>query len=335
MIDRSDSGNAVDSNPLVTFALFAYNQEKFIREAIRGAFSQTYSPLEIILSDDCSSDKTFAIMKEMAAAYPGPHAVRVRASAKNRGFAEHINDVMREVRSEFIVLAAGDDISNPARVQRLIDERLRHECKIMCIYSDVSTINTEGAIIQEGGIHADRSGEDLPHFMELPFWLGPSYAFDLAVYRELGSFLSDLKNEDYIIPFRTLLLGGRVAYIKESLVHYRIEVGHRRDEIRMRPTTRFLLENRRKEIVFNQMQNDLQKKSMDQLYRAVIEKHLSRVRCGIQLASKNVICTLPICLNMLARDPRGMVGLLRSFIAIGYPKFFNRYQRWKQLIVSC
>ena len=42
------------ARPLVTFALFAYNQEKYIREAVEGAFSQTYEPLEIILSDDYS-----------------------------------------------------------------------------------------------------------------------------------------------------------------------------------------------------------------------------------------------------------------------------------------
>jgi len=44
--------------PLVTFALVAYNQEQYIREAVEGAFAQTYEPLEIILSDDCSSDRT-------------------------------------------------------------------------------------------------------------------------------------------------------------------------------------------------------------------------------------------------------------------------------------
>lgn len=59
----------MEQRPLVTFALFAYNQEKYIREAVDGAFSQTYEPLEIILSDDCSSDRTFEIMQEMAAAY--------------------------------------------------------------------------------------------------------------------------------------------------------------------------------------------------------------------------------------------------------------------------
>lgn len=42
---------------LISFVLIAYNQERFIREAVEGAFSQTYSPLEIILSDDASSDR--------------------------------------------------------------------------------------------------------------------------------------------------------------------------------------------------------------------------------------------------------------------------------------
>jgi hypothetical protein len=34
----------VTDRPLVTFALFAYNQEKYIREAVVGAFAQTYEP---------------------------------------------------------------------------------------------------------------------------------------------------------------------------------------------------------------------------------------------------------------------------------------------------
>ena len=63
------------SKPLLTFALAALNQERFIREAVEAAFAQTYSPLEIILSDDCSEDRTFEIMCEMAKAYRGPHRI--------------------------------------------------------------------------------------------------------------------------------------------------------------------------------------------------------------------------------------------------------------------
>lgn len=38
-----------EKRPLVTFALFAYNQERFIREAVEGALAQTYSPLQVVL----------------------------------------------------------------------------------------------------------------------------------------------------------------------------------------------------------------------------------------------------------------------------------------------
>ena len=43
---------ATEERTLVTFALFVYNQEKYIREAVEGAFAQSYEPMEIILSDD-------------------------------------------------------------------------------------------------------------------------------------------------------------------------------------------------------------------------------------------------------------------------------------------
>ena len=88
-----------DQRPLVTFALFAFNQQPFVRAAIEGAFSQTYRPLEIILSDDFSKDQTFGIMQEMAAAYTGPHAVRIRRNESNLGFAAHINDPHTDTKS--------------------------------------------------------------------------------------------------------------------------------------------------------------------------------------------------------------------------------------------
>src|SRR5690554_5258536 len=107
--------------PLVTFALFAYNQEKYIREAIEGAFSQTYEPLEIILSDDCSTDRTFEIMQQMAADYEGRHNVILRRSSENRGLGLHIQDVAALAHGRFIVVAAGDDVSLPPRTTTLID----------------------------------------------------------------------------------------------------------------------------------------------------------------------------------------------------------------------
>lgn len=51
--------------PLVSVCLIAYNQEKYVEKAIDSIFAQTYSPLEIILSDDCSTDNTLIIIKAL------------------------------------------------------------------------------------------------------------------------------------------------------------------------------------------------------------------------------------------------------------------------------
>ena len=123
--------NATD-RPLVTFALFAYNQEEYIREAIEGAFAQTYEPLEIILSDDCSSDRTFEIMQEMATSYDGPHKVDLRKNEKNLGLAEHVNRIVKSAKGDFIAFAAGDDISLSHRVEHTVTQLLKNPGASFC-----------------------------------------------------------------------------------------------------------------------------------------------------------------------------------------------------------
>lgn len=50
----------------LSLVVMAYKQEGFIRDAVEAALAQDYPDLEIVLSDDCSPDNTFAIMEEMA-----------------------------------------------------------------------------------------------------------------------------------------------------------------------------------------------------------------------------------------------------------------------------
>jgi len=211
--------NPAPDRPLVTFALFAYNQEKYIREAVEGAFSQTYEPLEIILSDDCSSDRTYEIMQEMAAAYEGPHEVRVRRSEANRGLAKHINEVASVANGKIVVVAAGDDISAPERTE-LIARAFRRDEKTTAVFSDFttippdqkfnrygnlgSTITLSEIIIAGGGVQKGAtygySRDCFSRFVELPNWIS---------------------SEDRILPFRAALI-GRVKHLEISLVKYRL-----------------------------------------------------------------------------------------------------------------
>jgi glycosyltransferase involved in cell wall biosynthesis len=108
--------------PLVTFVVYAFNQQSFVEQAVKAALQQTYSPLQVILSDDHSTDATFSIIQEHAAGYSGPHSILTNRTPYNLGTVDHLLKLVPQMKGELIVLAAGDDVSLPDRVQVLVDE---------------------------------------------------------------------------------------------------------------------------------------------------------------------------------------------------------------------
>ncbi|PIQ50430.1 MAG: hypothetical protein COW02_20075 [Comamonadaceae bacterium CG12_big_fil_rev_8_21_14_0_65_59_15] len=129
--------------PLVTFALFAYNQEKFISEAVTAALNQKYARLEIILSDDCSTDSTFEIIKSLASKYTGPHKIRKNRNSVNLGLAKHFSEIMEWAQGEIIVVAAGDDISLPERTSKTVEILLNDPEASFVSFTDL-TIDENG-----------------------------------------------------------------------------------------------------------------------------------------------------------------------------------------------
>ena len=105
--------------PRITLILLAYNQQATARAAAESCLAQQCEPMEVVLSDDASTDATFAELQAAADAYRGSHQVRVRRSPVNLGIGAHYNALLRETSGELLVTAAGDDISLPQRVQRL------------------------------------------------------------------------------------------------------------------------------------------------------------------------------------------------------------------------
>src|SRR5215208_5561829 len=103
---KPGSTERTSTRPLVSFALLTYNHEKFIRDAVSAAFAQTYQPLEIIISDDCSTDQTFEIVQEMVLAYTGEHRVVLRRNPENLGadgLGLHVTRVFDSSEGELIV----------------------------------------------------------------------------------------------------------------------------------------------------------------------------------------------------------------------------------------
>lgn len=206
--------------PLVSFIVLGYRQERYIREAIEGAFSQTYSPLEIILSDDCSPDKTFQIMQEMAASYRGYHRIIVNRNPTNLGIGSHVNKLLEIAQGKLIVMSAGDDVSLSNRVDILVDEWIKRG-KPGGIASRMYIIDSNGNNVGLTSID-DKDHEDTSDSEK---WIekcitGASAAWSRDIITMYGELNHDVVQEDHAFSFRCCMSGGLV-YIDTPLVYYR------------------------------------------------------------------------------------------------------------------
>ena len=102
--------------PLVTISMITYNQERYVRDAVRGALAQTYEPLEIVISDDCSTDGTWNIIVDEVESYRksgGIHKnIVLNRNEKNLGIIRHCQAQQSRIHGELRVGNAGDDISS-------------------------------------------------------------------------------------------------------------------------------------------------------------------------------------------------------------------------------
>ncbi|MCX8108583.1 MAG: glycosyltransferase [Verrucomicrobiae bacterium] len=209
----------VNERPLVTFALFAYNQERFIRDALESAFSQTYSPLEIVLSDDCSQDATYSIMQQMASGYQGGHKVVLNRNPRNLGVAAHVNAVMNLSRGLLIVAAAGDDIAFPDRVEQTVKVWSKNQFRADSIALGIEPFadNFSGSL---RAVSPVLTSKEEVIWNAGPRVIGAAHAWTRRLFDVFGPLPEWLHEEDVVLPFRALFLGG-IAFEPIPVVRYR------------------------------------------------------------------------------------------------------------------
>lgn len=207
--------------PLVTFALFAYNHEKYIREAVQGALAQTYSPLEIILSDDCSVDGTFQIMQEMASNYKGTHKIILNQNATNRGVIKHIDAVITLATGDLIVVAAGDDISDSQRVSVIVEEFRLSSRKYVAIYSALTPIDDRSSELESNEWQHGEPADAIEMITRRGGIYGCSAAYSRDLFAAFGPIDADVFHEDQVLPFRAAIC-GEIRFTRSRMVRYRV-----------------------------------------------------------------------------------------------------------------
>lgn len=226
---------------LVTIVVITYNSERYVIDTLNSAYRQTYQPLELIISDDCSSDNT----QRLCLAWLNSHKMRfVRtiftSTPSNVGICGNYNHALSLAHGEFIKYIAGDDILKDNCIECLAslvhpdvhlyfsaDEFFYEEYNIHYAANDLQTHSTysKGA---EG--HYNFPLSNLGARKQLRLMLahhyglaGPTIFVRRRILITVGGF--DLRYpmcEDWTIVLKYLVHSLRIISTKERLVRWRI-----------------------------------------------------------------------------------------------------------------
>lgn len=212
--------NIIDEKPLVTYVLVAFNQDRYVKQAIESALAETYRPIQFIFSDDCSTDRTFEIICEVASQYERRENILLNRNTQNLGIVDHLNKLIFDfAKGEYFIFLAGDDISTTDRAEKIV----------ACFdATGASAVAVNPVMIDENG----RSSEKrlFPHFpsgvlhFEEYFVKGASFfgggGYKPELFDTYGPMKNNARNEDRILPWRASTLGG-VAYLDDPVYFYR------------------------------------------------------------------------------------------------------------------
>lgn len=112
---KGRDGADVPIAPLVTIAIPTFNRAELVEKCVRSAMAQTYPKLEILVSDNASTDGTVEMLRAI-----DDDRLRILTSEENIGAIGNFNKCIDEARGDYFVLAADDNYYRPDFVSKCV-----------------------------------------------------------------------------------------------------------------------------------------------------------------------------------------------------------------------
>jgi glycosyltransferase involved in cell wall biosynthesis len=131
------------SKPYVSVGLPVYNGENYLAAAIESILAQTFTDLELIISDNASTDNTPNICQRYACQDP---RVRYYRNALNQGAAWNFNRVIELAQGRYFRWVAHDDLCAPTHLERCVEVLDANASVVLCS-PQTAVIDEEGKLV--------------------------------------------------------------------------------------------------------------------------------------------------------------------------------------------
>ena len=229
-----------DARPLVTIVIPAYNAMPYLKEAIESVRQQTYTPIELIVVDDGSTDETGAYLEQ--------HGDGFRwYTQRNQGQSAAINGGWELAEGEIISYLSADDALLPHAVEAAVETLQRHP-EIVMAYGDYELIDEWGRVVKEVRVPEFHYDQLAVGMLCQP---GPGVFLRRDAVLQAGGWDTGLRQMPDYAYWLKLASGGDFRRIPRSCAQYRVHDGSQTyapsDEIRsdepLRIMSQFLASN--------------------------------------------------------------------------------------------
>lgn len=220
----------MDSPPLVSVIVISYNSSETVLETLESVKKQTYQNIELIVSDDCSTDNTQSVvthwLESNGETLPFKRSVLIR-TPQNGGPAINSNHGVRNANGKWYKLIAADDILLPDCISRNVEYVTKHDDAQILL----SRMEYFGGSDNMTSIHDDiycnfwkLTRKQQYHLILLDNWItAPSQFVRKDVWDKLGEYDKKIPFiEDWPFWIKAFKAGVKFDFLDEPTVKYRI-----------------------------------------------------------------------------------------------------------------
>ena len=127
-------------SPLISVIIPTYNRPHYLKQAIASVVQQTYTNIEIIVSDDCSPEHPQSIIDAFQDA-----RIRLRRNPTNLGIGLNATYAFKEAQGKYVASLNDDDVWQPNFLEKLVPP-LEADPELALAFCDYSIIDAEGVV---------------------------------------------------------------------------------------------------------------------------------------------------------------------------------------------
>ena len=199
---------------LISIIMAAYNTEKTIEQAINSVLSQTYTNFELLVVNDCSTDRTAELVKSIAAK---DSRVRLISNVKNSGVSYTRKHGLEEAKGSWIAILDSDDAWAPKKLEKQIDLQRRINADLL--FTGSAFMDSDGQPI-DWYLHAP-SEVTYRHLLKQNVLSNSSSLVRKELYEKYYA-VGDGMHEDFAVWLGILKEGKKAYGVDEPLLTYRI-----------------------------------------------------------------------------------------------------------------